>query len=58
MPIVITPMTEEDIPGVIDAIQQAFAEDPYNKWIYDDRSKVRNNSCPPPPLPLLTIEPH
>ncbi len=33
MPIVITPMTEEDIPGAIDAIQQAFAEDPYNQWI-------------------------
>lgn len=40
MPIKITPLTEEDIPGAIDTIQQAFADDPYNRWIYNDRSKV------------------
>jgi hypothetical protein len=34
-------MTPADIDGAIDTIQQAFAEDPYNKWIYNDRSKVR-----------------
>jgi hypothetical protein len=33
-------MTEADIDGAIDTIQQAFAEDPYNRWIYPDRSKV------------------
>ena len=33
-------MTEADIDGAIDTIQQAFADDPYNKWIYPDRSKV------------------
>lgn len=33
-------MTEADVDGAIDTIQQAFAEDPYNKWIYPDRSKV------------------
>lgn len=31
-------MKEEDIDGAIATIQQAFAEDPYNKWIYNDRS--------------------
>jgi hypothetical protein len=36
----VTLMTEADIPGAIDAIQQAFADDPYSKWIYNDRSKV------------------
>jgi hypothetical protein len=34
-------MKEEDIDGAIATIQQAFAEDPYNKWIYDERPKVR-----------------
>jgi hypothetical protein len=34
-------MTEPDIPGAITAIQQAFSEDPYNLWVYNDRSKVR-----------------
>jgi hypothetical protein len=39
-------MTEADIPGAIDAIQQAFTEDPYSKWIYNDRSKVRSSEEP------------
>jgi hypothetical protein len=43
MPIQVTRMTEADIDGAIDTIQQAFAEDPYNKWIYPDRSKVRRS---------------
>jgi len=34
-------MTEADIPGAIATIQQAFADDPYNNWIYNDRSQVR-----------------
>ena len=41
-------MTEADIDGAIDTIQQAFANDPYNNWVYPDRSKVRN------PLPAST----
>jgi hypothetical protein len=40
MPIQVSRMTEADIDGAIDTIQQAFAEDPYNLWIYPDRSKV------------------
>lgn len=40
MPIQVTRMTEADIDGAIDTIQQAFADDPYNNWIYPDRSKV------------------
>jgi hypothetical protein len=40
MLIQVSRMTEADIDGAIDTIQQAFAEDPYNKWIYPDRSKV------------------
>ena len=40
MSIQVTRMTETDIDGAIDTIQQAFADDPYNKWIYPDRSKV------------------
>ncbi|KAH8725934.1 acyl-CoA N-acyltransferase [Phaeosphaeriaceae sp. PMI808] len=40
MPIQVNRMTEADIDGAIDTIQQAFAEDPYNQWIYPDRSKI------------------
>ena len=36
-------MTEEDIDGAITTVQQAFAEDPYNKWIYNIRENV---GCP------------
>jgi hypothetical protein len=40
MPIEISPLKEADIPGAIDSIQQAFANDPYNLWVYSDRDKV------------------
>lgn len=40
MTIEVTQMTEADIDGAIDTIQQAFANDPYNNWVYPDRSKV------------------
>lgn len=40
MPIQVTPLTESDIQGAITTIQLAFADDPYNRWVYDDRSKV------------------
>ncbi|PVI01488.1 acetyltransferas-like protein [Periconia macrospinosa] len=40
MAIQVTRMTEADIDGAIDTIQQAFANDPYNNWVYPDRSKV------------------
>ena len=40
MPIEISLITEADIPGAIDAIQKAFADDPYNLWVYNDRTKV------------------
>lgn len=40
MPIVVTPLSETDIQGAITTIQLAFVEDPYNLWVYDDRSKV------------------
>jgi len=42
--ILVTPLTAKDIDGAIDTIQLAFAEDPYNLWVYDDRSKVSNPS--------------
>jgi len=49
-------MSEADIDGAIDTIQQAFAEDPYNKWIYPDRSKVpRPRSNPTYPTVLANI---
>jgi hypothetical protein len=40
MPLEITPIREGDIPGAVDCIQKAFADDPYNHWVFD-QSKVR-----------------
>jgi hypothetical protein len=44
MSIQVLRMTEADIDGAIDTIQQAFADDPYNNWVYPDRSKVRTHA--------------
>ncbi|RDW94712.1 hypothetical protein BP5796_00475 [Coleophoma crateriformis] len=40
MAITISPLTEHDIPGAITAIQEAFANDPYNLWVFNDRQKL------------------
>jgi hypothetical protein len=40
MSVQITRMTEADVEGAIDCIQTAFAEDPYNRWVFNDREKV------------------
>ncbi|KAL4782017.1 acyl-CoA N-acyltransferase [Aspergillus varians] len=44
MPIQVRPLTKADIPGAVDVIQQAFAEDPYFRWVFDEKSfnKTRN----------------
>ena len=39
MPIEIRPITYADIPGAARCIQEAFAGDPYNNWVFD-KSKV------------------
>ncbi|RWA13869.1 hypothetical protein EKO27_g1250 [Xylaria grammica] len=35
MPIRVTLLAERDIPGAVAAIQEAFADDPYNNWVFD-----------------------
>ncbi|KAI1433939.1 acyl-CoA N-acyltransferase [Xylaria sp. CBS 124048] len=35
MPIQVSLLAERDIPGAVAAIQEAFADDPYNNWIFD-----------------------
>ena len=40
MAVEVLPLTETDIPGAIEIIQKAFADDPYFKWAFDS-SKVR-----------------
>ncbi|KAI1816810.1 acyl-CoA N-acyltransferase [Poronia punctata] len=35
MAIHVSPITERDIPGAVAAIQEAFADDPYNNWVFD-----------------------
>ncbi|KAK5133303.1 hypothetical protein LTR08_007828 [Meristemomyces frigidus] len=42
MPTQVLPLTEEDIPGAISCIQRAFADDPYNHWVFD-RSTFDSN---------------
>jgi hypothetical protein len=38
MAIEVVNLTEADIPGAIQVIQQAFADDPYFKWVFDEQS--------------------
>lgn len=35
MPVNITPIEPEDIPGAARCIQIAFSDDPYFKWVFD-----------------------
>ncbi|KAI1313691.1 acyl-CoA N-acyltransferase [Xylaria venustula] len=35
MPVQVSLLTERDIPGAVAAIQEAFADDPYNNWVFD-----------------------
>ncbi|KAL4888718.1 thioesterase-like superfamily-domain-containing protein [Aspergillus ambiguus] len=44
MAVEVVPLTEADIPGAIEVIQQAFADDPYFKWVFDSSqfNKQRN----------------
>lgn len=39
MPIRIFPLEQRDIPGVVECIQEGFADDPYHLWVFDG-SKV------------------
>lgn len=44
MPIQISPLTPKDIPSAVHCIQAAFADDPYNHWIFhrENFSLARN----------------
>lgn len=46
MPIQVGPITEADIPGAVKCIQDAFADDPYNRWVFNDRENfsLKRNS--------------
>jgi hypothetical protein len=55
MSIQVSRMTEADIDGAIDTIQQAFANDPYNNWVYPDRSKVRHHPLTLPTYPTYNL---
>ncbi|KAI1167972.1 acyl-CoA N-acyltransferase [Nemania serpens] len=35
MPIQVSSLAERDIPGAVAAIQEAFADDPYNNWVFN-----------------------
>ncbi|KAE8149414.1 acetyltransferase, GNAT family [Aspergillus avenaceus] len=44
MAIEVVSLTEADIPGAVEVIQQAFADDPYFQWVFDSSqfNKQRN----------------
>lgn len=44
MPIQILPLQQKDIPGVVECIQEGFADDPYHLWVFDG-SKVSSPLC-------------
>ncbi|WAO95585.1 N-acetyltransferase domain-containing protein [Fusarium falciforme] len=54
MAIYVTDLTEADIPGAVKAVQQAFAGDPYNVWVYD-HTKVGSARPGPNVLPQVTL---
>ncbi|KAJ5236329.1 hypothetical protein N7489_006420 [Penicillium chrysogenum] len=39
MSIEIVPLAQTDIPGAVDCVQKAFANDPYFRWAFNDSSK-------------------
>ncbi|KAM0235085.1 hypothetical protein ACHAPO_005879 [Fusarium lateritium] len=39
MTIYVTDLKEKDIPGAVKAVQEAFAGDPYNEWVYDHKKR-------------------
>lgn len=51
MPVDIRPITHDDIPGAARCIQEAFADDPYNNWVFD-KSKV----CRQVSIGLLSVD--
>ena len=56
MSIEILPLAEADIPGAVDCLQRAFADDPYFRWAFDDPSKVRAQTSPSD-MPMLAVIP-
>ncbi|KAJ5579737.1 Acyl-CoA N-acyltransferase [Penicillium hispanicum] len=47
MSIEIVPLAKADIPGAVDCVQKAFADDPWFQWAFDDPSKfnVQRNAA-------------
>jgi hypothetical protein len=58
MAIEVVDLTEADIPGVIQVIQQAFADDPYFKWVFDELSVCMTSTFLPStyiPAPRIIV---
>lgn len=58
MSVTVTALSKADIPGAIECIQQAFADDPYNHWVFDRKTVYQFPNplmfhCPAPDPPLL-----
>ncbi|KAI2782866.1 acyl-CoA N-acyltransferase [Daldinia loculata] len=45
MPIRVSPLAEADIPGAVSAIQKAFADDPYNNWVFEKSTFNRQRNA-------------
>ncbi|KAF7594686.1 hypothetical protein BBP40_008579 [Aspergillus hancockii] len=45
MAVEVVPLTEADIPGAIEVIQKAFADDPYFQWVFDPSQFNKERNC-------------
>lgn len=57
MTIEVVPLTEADIPGAIQVIQQAFADDPYFKWVFDESSVCMMSTTQPSGMTMIYMKP-
>lgn len=55
MDIEIFRLTRADIPGAVECIQKAFADDPAFKWLFNDPSKVCGLLLPTCPTKNETV---
>lgn len=59
MAIEIVPLAKSDIPGAVDCVQKAFADDPYFQWVFNDPAQVRSLLFPQwTPSTRLTLRLH
>ena len=54
--IAIVPLAYDDIPGAIESIQTAFADDPYKNWVFEQVTVRTINLCATSQKPLINYK--